>query len=529
VGKEPRIRIKRKEPPQLITEQQTDVIAFLTSPASHGLTDPVESIETHISHVFLAGDRAYKAKRSVKLPYVDFSTPALRLAACQKEVEFNSPTAPGLYLGVRRITREPGGGLAFDVSGDMIDAVVEMRRFEQSALLDQMAAAGTLTSALMTETARMIVRFHRAAPVVHSGGGAVNMAVVLDINRAGFATSCVFSADEVERFDDAFRAALSRHAATLDRREQAGKVRRCHGDLHLRNICLFDGVPRLFDCIEFNDQIATIDVLYDLAFLLMDLWHRNLRDLANLTMNRYLDEADDEDGFALLPFLMAVRAAVRAHVLATQVEESTQASGALRAEARSYFDLALSLLAPSPARLIAIGGLSGSGKTTIAEALAAEIGAPPGARIIESDRIRKALHGVAAETRLPDKAYRPEVSERVYRELAWRAGLILSEGGSVVADAVFDRPADRARIRQSALDRGVPFHGFWLQASPDVLWQRVERRTGSASDATVDVLSRQLQRSTGEMDWRRVDAASSPARIVDGILVVATANQATQS
>lgn len=501
----------------MITENQTDVIAFLANPVSHGLSAPVETMETHISHIFLAGDRAFKAKRAVKLPYVDFSTPALRLDACRKEVELNSPTAPGLYLGVRRITREPTGRFAFDGSGEMIDAVVEMRRFEQSALLDQMATAGTLTPELMTETARTIARFHRAAPVVHAGGGAVNMAGVLDINRAGFATSGVFPADEVERFDAAFRAALAHQAALLDRREQAGKVRRCHGDLHLRNICLLDGVPRLFDCIEFNDQIATVDVLYDLAFLLMDLWHRHLRELANLVMNRYLDEADDEDGFALLPFFMAVRAAVRAHVLATQVEESANASGSLRALARSYFDLALKLLAPRPPRLIAIGGLSGSGKTTIAEALAADIGPPPGARIVESDRIRKALHGVPAETHLPDNAYRPEVSERVYREMAWRAGLILSQGGSVVADAVFDRPADRSRIRQSAQDRGVPFQGVWLEAAPEVLWQRVEQRSGSASDATVDILSRQLQRNAGDIDWLKLDAAVNPARIVGEI------------
>ncbi|MFH1794946.1 MAG: AAA family ATPase [Pseudomonadota bacterium] len=513
----------------MITEDQTDAIAFLTNPVSHGLTEPVETMETHISRIFLAGDRAFKAKRAVKLPYVDFSTPALRLAACRKEVELNSPTAPGLYLGVRPITRERSGRLAFDGSGEMIDAVVEMRRFEQSALLDQMATAGTLTPALMTETARMIVHYHRAAPVVHAGGGATNMAGVLDINRAGFATSGVFPADEVERFDAAFRAALAHHAASLDRREQAGKVRRCHGDLHLRNICLLDDVPRLFDCIEFNDQIATVDVLYDLAFLLMDLWHRNLRELANLVMNRYLDEADDEDGFALLPFFMAVRAAVRAHVLATQVEESANASGSLRAEARSYFDLALRLLAPCPPRLIAIGGLSGSGKTTIAEALAADIGTPPGARIVESDRIRKALHGVAAETHLPDKAYRPEVSERVYSELAWRAGPILSEGGSVVADAVFDRPADRSRISQSALDRGVPFQGIWLEAAPEVLWQRVEQRSGSASDATVDILSRQLQRNTGELDWRKLDATASPARIVGDIRALVKADGSAEN
>ncbi len=166
---------------------------------------------------------------------------------------------------------------------------------------------------------------------------------MLDINEAGFAASNLCR-ERSHAFNKAFRATLAR-ASLLDRREAAGKVRRCHGDLHLRNICLFDGEPRLFDCIEFNDQIATVDVLYDLAFLLMDLWHRGFPQLANLVMNRYLDEADDEDGFVLLPFFMAVRAAVRAHVTATQVEEgSRRRPTRLSAEARSYFDLARLML-----------------------------------------------------------------------------------------------------------------------------------------------------------------------------------------
>jgi uncharacterized protein len=259
-------------------------------------------------------------------------------------------------------------------------------------------------------------------------------------------------------------------------------------------------------------------VLYDLAFLLMDLWHRGFPELANLVMNRYLDEADDEDGFVLLPFFMAVRAAVRAHVTATQVEEANSGSEKLVAEARSYFELARALLHEKPPLLIAIGGLSGSGKTTVAEALAAHVGAPPGARIVESDRIRKAMHGVPAETRLPDKAYRPEISDKVYSEMAWRAGLILSEGGSVVADAVFDRPADRERIEKAARDRGLPFAGFWLEADPVILWQRVGERRDGPSDATVDVLSRQLQRNATQLAWRRVDAGRTPAEIVAEIV-----------
>ncbi|WP_246672119.1 bifunctional aminoglycoside phosphotransferase/ATP-binding protein [Mesorhizobium sp. B2-4-16] len=478
---------------------------MLKDPATYGEAAPVDMIETHISRIFLVGQSAFKMKRAVKLPYVDFSTPELRLAACEKEVELNSRTAPGLYLDVHRITRA-GDRLALDGSGELVDAVIEMVRFDQSKLLDRMAAAGKLTPALMTGVARMIAQYHRSADVIHAGGGSANIGGVLKINSAGFATSHVFDGKEIEKLNAAFRAALASHAGLLDRRAAAGRVRRCHGDLHLRNICVFDGEPRLFDCIEFNDQIATVDVLYDLAFLLMDLWHRGFPEFANLVMNRYLDDADDEDGFILLPFFMAVRAAVRAHVTATQIEEGSRDSTKLVAEARTYFRLAHVLLVETPPRLVAIGGLSGSGKTTVAEALAAQIGAPPGARIVESDRIRKAMHGVAAETRLPDKAYRPGVSERVYRQIAWRSELILAEGGAVVADAVFDRPEDRERIERAASKTNVPFAGFWLVADPSVLWRRVSERTGGPSDATVDILSRQLQRDDGPLTWRKIDA-----------------------
>lgn len=496
----------------MITENQDVVVEMLKNPASHGEVGPVETIETHISRIFLVGRRAFKMKRAVKLPYVDFSTPALRLAACEREVELNSITAPGLYLDVHRVTRA-GDRLALDEPGELVDAVIEMVRFDQSKLLDRMAAAGELTPALMTGVARMIAHYHRGAEVIHAGSGSANIGGVLEINSAGFATSHVFDRKEIETLNAAFRDALSRNASLLDRREAAGRVRRCHGDLHLRNICVFDGEPRLFDCIEFNDQIATVDVLYDLAFLLMDLWHRGFPQFANLVMNRYLDDADDEDGFVLLPFLMAVRAAVRAHVTATQVEEASQDSTKLIAEARSYFHLAQTLLAETPPRLVAIGGLSGSGKTTVAEALAAQIGAPPGARIVESDRIRKAMHGVAAETRLPAKAYRPGVSERVYRQIAWLAELILAEGGCVVADAVFDRPEDRDRIERTATGTNVPFAGFWLAADPSVLWRRVSERKGSPSDATIDILSRQLQRDAGPMTWRKIEADRKVAEI----------------
>lgn len=503
----------------MIVESQAPAIAFIEAIAAGPV--PLETIETHISRIFLVADRVYKMKRAVKLPYADFSTPELRLAACLKEVELNSRTAPGLYLGVRRIARGKDGVVSFDGPGDLIDAVVEMRRFEQDALFDKIALAGRLTPKLATDVAEMIVAFHDAAPVVHAGGGAANIAGVLDINEAGFRTSHVFDVKEIADFNRSFRVALDEYAALLDRREADGKVRRCHGDLHLRNICLLDGKPRLFDCIEFNDQIATIDTLYDLAFLLMDLWHRGLEDIANLVANRYFDLSDDEDGFVLLPFFMALRAAVRAHVTATQAEGGDRA-GKVSAEARSYFDLARRLLLKTSPSLMVIGGLSGTGKTTIAEALASRVGTPPGARIVESDRIRKAMHGVSAETRLPDSAYRPVISDRVYEEMARRAGAILREGGSVVADAVFDKPGKRDLIEAAALRADASFTGIWLTAEEALLRQRVGARRGGPSDATLDILKRQLESDVGEITWHRVGAKGTPDEIVVRILGLRT-------
>ncbi|MEJ6849360.1 AAA family ATPase [Sinorhizobium fredii] len=501
----------------MITQDQAEVVAFLSAPHVRG-ADKVEIIETHISCIFLSGNRAYKVKRAVKLPYVDFSTAALRLAACEKEVALNSATAPGLYLGVRRIMRGRDGRLSFDKGDELVDAAIEMVRFDQAALFDRMAVGGKLDAELMARTARMIARFHKGAKIVHQGPGSANIAAVLRINAAGFATSRLFDPVELADFEQAFERDLAAYTPLLDAREAAGKVRRCHGDLHLRNICLLNGEPRLFDCIEFNDQIATIDTLYDVAFLLMDLWHRGFPQFANLVMNRYLDESGDEDGFVLLPYFMAIRAAVRAHVTATQIEESGERSDALAVEARSYFDLALFLLEKRSPRLIVIGGLSGSGKTTVSEKLAAQIGSPPGARIIESDRIRKAMYGVVAETRLSADAYRPEISEKVYGEMACRTFSILRAGGSVVAEAVFDKFANRQRIEAAASEAHVPYTAIWLDASPSVLRGRVAERTAGPSDADLNVLCRQLAYDVGDLDWHRMDADRSADNIVAGIL-----------
>lgn len=487
----------------MIVQDQSEVIAFLASKSALANKDHSRQIETHISEVFLSGDRAYKLKRAVKLPYADFSTPTIRNSACEKELELNKRISPEIYRRVRRITRG-GDGLEFDGSGELVDAVVEMKRFKQEYILDHMALHGALTVNHMSCLAREVLQAHRQARPVRDDG-VQNIRTVLDINRAGFHESTLFTDSEVERIDQSFRTSLERLGYTLQKRADRGCIRRCHGDLHLRNICMFDGRPRLFDCIDFNDQLATMDVLYDLAFLAMDLWHRDLKELASLVVNHYLDGSDEEDGFGCLPYFIALRAAVRAHVLATQSEDHQgQKDQKNRAEARCYYDFALATLEINPPRLIAIGGLSGSGKSTVASKIAPLIGKAPGARLIESDRTRKAMFNVEPTARLPEQAYAQDVSDKVYKLMSDRTAMLLGAGCPVVADAVYDVPKRRAEIEAAAELADAPFDGIWLHAAPDVLKNRVETRPKSASDATGYVLEMQLARGVGGVNWKKI-------------------------
>lgn len=495
-------------------ESQAGARAFLADPATHGGA-AVEVMETHISVLFLAGDRVFKLKRALRLPYCDFTTPARRLAICEREVARNRLTAPDYYLGVRRITGAEGR-LRFDGDGPLVDAVVEMRRFDQGALLDALARRGALDAPLMERLAAAIADFHARAEVRRTGGGAANIEGVLDVNEAAFATGEGLDPARTGRLSAAFRAGVAAHRARLDARERDGRVRLCHGDLHLRNIFRDGERPVLFDCLEFNDALATVDVAYDLAFLLMDLRHRGLDGFANLVMNRWLDASGDEDALPLLPFFMALRAAVRAHVSATQAKGSGDA--ALAERARSYLDLAETLLAPPAPALVAIGGLSGSGKSTVAAALAPRLGGGAGARSLASDRLRKALHSVAPETRLGAEAYAPEVSARVYAALAAGAEAAAAGGACVIADAVFSTPGERRAIADAAARAGAPFLGVWLDLAPETLRARVAARRGGTSDATVAVLDRQLGYDLGRIDWLRLDAGPDPERIAAAIL-----------
>ena len=501
------------------TSQQA-VIDFLGRSATHGGA-PVKRIDTHAASVFLAGECALKIKRAVRFPFLDYSTLDRRKAACAAELEVNRPYAPSIYRRVVAITRARDGTLAIGGQGEPVEWAVEMARFDDTQTLDHLAQARRIDGALADALGRAVARAHAAAPVVANAGFIDALAEIIAQNDAELrAAPELFPPQAVNALTDATRAAFERVRPLLSQRERAGRVARCHGDLHLGNIVLIDGAPVLFDAIEFNPAIATGDVLYDLAFLLMDLVERGLMPAANIVLNRYLNEtrrAEDLDALAALPLFLSLRAAIRAKVTAARRALTTARAGAEQS-ARDYFALAGKLLAPPAPQLVAVGGLSGTGKSLLARALAADILPAPGAVVLRSDVERKVLFGIAETGRLPDTAYTPDVTAQVYGVLADKARRVIAAGHSAIVDAVFADAGERMAIAQAAA--GVAFHGLFLTADLATRISRVGGRKGDASDADAAVARRQEHYDLGVMQWTAVDASGSPEQTLHRALAI---------
>lgn len=492
---------------------QAEILRFLESPEGLAKDGPCRRIDTHCATIFLAGARAWKLKRAVRYSYLDFSSPEQRRAALDAELRLNRRTAPGLYRAVHPLVRS-GGCLAIGGEGPAVDWILEMDRFPDGALLDELADQGALDPLIMQRLADRIHAFHDAAEKAAVPDGAACFRAVIDGNAQSVRPYAAELGEErIASLLEAQRKTWARHARLLDARGRKGFVRHAHGDLHLANVALVEGEPTPFDCLEFSAELATIDTLYDLAFLLMDLWHRNLRAEANLVFNRYIDLSADEEGVRLLPLFLSVRATIRAHVLAATAARRRDPDDALQAGA--VLSLAAELIAPARPMLLTVAGLSGTGKSAVSRALGAELGAAPGARILRSDVLRKRLAQVPPEDKLPASLYSPLASRTVYALLADLAGRHLSNGTTIIADAVAARTEQRDAIAHAAVHAHVRFVGLWLEASKDVRLERVCARETDASDADAKVVVAQSgDHVPPPADWRRLSADAPLADVV---------------
>jgi len=464
----------------MVTPSSFDASAGLVAALAASLA--AEVIATHISWVLLAGDHAWKIKKPVRLPFVDYGSLAARRHCCEEEVRLNRRLAPSLYLGVSRIT---GSAQApcLDGAGEAIEYAVRMHRFAAGALFSEQLAAKTLAPARVDALAALLGDFHQQAPAAapDSGYGSPEgrrrVALAALEGAAAMATP-----GELARLRPWLETQADALAAPWRERLQSGRVREGHGDLHLDNVVSLDGAVAAFDGIEFDPALRWIDVIDDLAFAVMDFAARGRRDFAFRLLNGWLDRTGDHDGVAALRFAAVYRALVRA-----QVE---QLRGPGRSDAaRRYLDAALSWTQPAAPALVITHGLPGSGKTFESQRLLERTGAIR----IRSDVERKRLFGLGM---LDDSRargldlYTAEATRRTYALLEAKARALLAAGWPVILDAAFLRRDERAAARALAGELQVPFAILDCQAPPDVLRERLLARRGDASEADVAVLER---------------------------------------
>ncbi len=480
------------------------LLAALQQPAAYAHPcQTIEHLETHISHVFLAGDFAYKLKKPVDFGFLDFTTLEKRRAACAEELRLNARLAADFYLGVAAVCQSetgyrvrPEGCAAGEIEAEVL---VRMRRFSQDGLLDHLATTGQLEPETMTGIAQQLARFHASAargPDIDRFGSVDSLRAQVMQNftqtvpHIGHAVSAASHA-RLRAWSEEF---LRSHATLFAGRVRDGKIVDGHGDLHLRNLCKLNGRVLIFDCIEFNPALRAGDVMNDIAFLVMDLHHRALATHANRFLNEYLEQTRDYAGLKLLDFYCVYRACVRAKVMALESDTMPATRRALEQEAASYFDLAEQILAPRTPGLLITCGVSGSGKTTLARQAAEVLDAV----MVRSDAVRKHLAGIPLTSRAGQSGasiYTSAMTGRTYAALLQHAREIIASGRWAILDAVYGKQQERAAAAALAHELGVPFGILHCQAPRAELQRRLGRRHAEGrdiSDATVEVLEQQL-------------------------------------
>lgn len=486
---------------------QREVFDFLGSPISNGGL-PVKRIDTHGASVFLSGQRVLKVKRAVKFPFLDYSTLALRKKACLAEIEVNRAFAPELYVGLARVTREADGSLRIGGDGKVVEWAVEMVRFDEALTLDRFVLQNDIPAEMIGAIVRRLAEVHSIAPKQPVEDWIVALERFIREHNEVFSRHGDFIEPKAAKELLERSGRLLCDAKTLIRqRAEQGFLVRGHGDLHLGNIALIKAKPVIFDAVEFDPVVASGDVLYDLAFLLMDLIAQGQDAAANAALNRYLEYSRTENysALGLLPLFLSIRSSIRAIVAIARFEDSGKAEDAKIA--KRQFDLAVRFANPGEAVLIAVGGLSGTGKSHLARRLAPLVLPFPGAVVLRSDVKRKVLRGVSLTTRLPPSAYTKEFNKEVYQSILADASAALEAGHSVILDAVFATRQERAAVDAIAANMRKRFFGIYLEADLATRIHRIETRVGDASDANRAVAIKQESHALSDPAWTSVDSS----------------------
>ena len=468
----------------------------------HAVQGPIQLLQTHISYVLLTGEFAYKVKKPMDFGFLDFTTLEKRQFFIQEELRLNQRGASELYLEALPISQSESGAYELGGTGEPVEYALKMRQFPQDTLLPALFDRGELTPDLVVELAKEIARFHSGLTTsdrISSFGTVAGVRAAFDENyeqTAGFIggpqTQAQF--DETKALTDRF---FAEQADLLDRRVQGGFVRECHGDLHLGNICYWNDRFYLFDCIEFNEPFRFVDVMYDIAYIVMDLQLRQRPDLSALFLNTYIEHTGDYEGLQVLPLYVSRQSYVRAKVTSFMLGDpaiSAEKKAEVTATAAKYYRLALECLQPRSGSLYVTCGLSGSGKSTVAKALAQKLDAIH----IRSDAVRKHLAGIdlyesGSSGEFGSGIYTPAMTQKTYDRLQQLGILLASQGYPVILDAKYDKQALRQTIADAARELQLPLTFISCEAPLETVRQWLGERTGDIADATVDLLDKQVQ------------------------------------
>ncbi|MEO1133281.1 MAG: AAA family ATPase [Cyanobacteria bacterium J06639_1] len=463
----------------------------------HPVAEPIQLLQTHISYVLLTGEFAYKAKKPLNFGFLDYSTLEKRKFYCHEELRLNQRGAPDLYLEVVPIYQN-GDRFQLDVAGEPVEYAVKMKQFPQDTLLSELYERGDVTEDLVVQLAKAIAAYHDRAETndyIRSFGTIEAIRQSIDENYdqteayiGGPQTQAQF--DDTRAYTDRF---FAEEADLFARRVKGNRVRECHGDIHLRNICYWKNKLHLFDCIEFNEPFRFVDVMFDIAYIVMDFLARDRPDLSALFLNTYTEQTGDWEGLEILPLYVSRQSYVRAKVTSFMLGDPgvpAAAKAAASETAAQYYRLAWDCTRSRRGQIVLTSGLSGSGKSTVAGMLSREMGAIH----IRSDAVRKHLAGISLDRRGDEAGatfsgiYTPEMTQKTYDHLIELGTTLARRGETVILDATFDRLVHRQNAIARAREAGLPLHVLSCEADINVLKARLQERKGDIADATVTYL-----------------------------------------